>query len=41
VVNGVENGEKEEEETANIGQQREVRLLQQHVLKQKKEKKAR
>ncbi len=41
VVDGVENGEKEEEETANVGQQREVGLLQQLVLKQKKDKKAR
>ena len=37
VVDGVENGEKKEEEAADVGQQREVGLLQQHVLKQRKQ----
>ena len=37
VVDGVENGEKEEDEAADVGQQREVGLLQQHVLKQRKQ----
>ena len=33
----MENGEKEKDEAADVGQQREVGLLQQHVLKQRKQ----
>ena len=32
MVDGMKDGEEKEKETADIGEQREVRLLQHHVL---------
>ena len=34
----MENGEKKEEETADVGEQREIGLLQHHVLQQRQRK---